>query len=39
MSERQNKFLKYKYKDYYINHSNYMNPINFDKSKLKELFD
>ena len=32
-------FKKLKYKDYYINHSDYMNPINFDKSKLKELFD
>ena len=27
-----------KFKDYYINHENFMRPIYFDKSKLIELF-
>lgn len=29
---------KLRYKDYYKNHISYMNPINYDKSKLIDLF-
>ena len=32
-------FKNLKYKDYFMNHDDYMNLIYFDKSKLKELFD
>ena len=31
-------FKNLKYKDYFINHENYMNLINFDKNTLDELF-
>ncbi|MDC1223897.1 class I SAM-dependent methyltransferase [Pelagibacteraceae bacterium] len=32
-------FKNLKYKDYFMNHDDYMNLIYFEKSKLKELFD
>ena len=32
-------FKELSFKDYYLNHTNYLNPIDFNKSKLKELFE
>jgi len=37
--KNRSNFKNLKYKDYFMNHKDYMNLIYFNKSKLKELFD
>ena len=37
--ENKSDFKNLKYKDYFMNHEDYMNLIYFDESKLNELFD